>query len=139
MVSLASHDLGISWTCLIQVVLVTVMAMLLLLRSDLLPPSPVMPVMRLVIVWLQLLLLVLVAVVAGALHHPRMGYRHLRVGKVPCILQHRHRVTAGGLLHGRRGGGGGRRRDRGRGLGGRGWQFRYAIRGRGSSVVNLYE
>ena len=131
-----------SLTCLIQVVLVTVMAMLLLLRSDLLPPSPsVMPVMRLVIVWLQLLLLVLVAVVARALHHPRMGYRHLRVGEVPCILQHRHRVTAaGGLLHPRRGGGGGGgRRDRGRGLGGRGWQFRYAIRGRGSSVVNLYE
>ena len=105
-------------TCLIQVVLVTVMAMLLLLRGDLLPPSPVMPVVGLVIVWLQLLLLVLVAVVAGALHHPRMGYRHLRVGIVPCILQHRHRVTAaGGLLHPRHGRGGGRGRYRGRGLG----------------------
>ena len=105
-------------TCLIQVVLVAVRARLLL-PSNLLPA----PVTVLMVEGrrLQLLLLVLVAAVARSLHHARVRYRHLRVGEVPGILQHRHRVAA--RLHpcrrcgGQRGRGGGRRRDRRRGFG----------------------
>ena len=106
-------------TCLIQVVLVTVRARLLL-PSNLLPA----PVTVLMVEGrrLQLLLLVLVAVVARSLHHARVRYRHLRVGKVPRILQHGHRVAvrlhpsrrSGGQGGGRGGGG---QWDRRRGFG----------------------
>lgn len=99
----------------------TVMA-LLLLRSNLLPTSVTVLMLAVVVLRrLRLLLLVLVAVVARSLHHARVRYRHLRVGEVPGILQHRHRVAA--RLHpcrrcgGQRGRGGGRRRDRRRGFG----------------------
>ena len=105
---------------LIQVVLVTVMA-LLLLRSNLLPTS-VTVLMMVVRSGLQLLLLVLEAVVTRTLYHARVRYRHLRVGKVPRILQHGHRVAvrlhpsrrSGGQGGGRGGGG---RWDRRRGFG----------------------
>ena len=103
-------------TYLIQVVLVTMVA-LLLLPSNLLPTS--VPVLMLAVVvrrGLHLLLLVLVAVVARPLHHSRVRYRHLRVGEVPRILQHSHRVAV--RLHPRRRcGGGGGRWDRRRGFG----------------------
>ena len=123
---------------LIQVVLVTVMA-LLLLRSNLLPTS-VTVLMMVVRSGLQLLLLVLEAVVTRTLYHARVRYRHLRVGEVPRILQHSHRVAVGLHPGGGQGGRGGRRDGR-RGLGrkrrGGGRQFRNAVRRRRRSVVNL--
>ena len=82
-------------TCLIRVVLVAVMPLLLMLLNRNLLSSATTVLMLAVVVGrrLQVLFLVLVSVVTWPLHDARVRYRHLRVGEVSCILEHRHRVA----------------------------------------------